>query len=372
MDFKKIVRPSILDVAGYKSARSIKSDARIFLDANEMPEASIKKLPNDLINNLNRYPAPQPKILLSHLSRMYKIGTDSILIGRGSDEAIDIITRTFCEPGEDSILINTPTYGMYKVSAGIQGLKILSAPLIQSGKTWKLNAKEIKKNLRNTKNIKLVYICSPNNPTGTQFSIHDISAVCKLASGQSVVVLDEAYAEFSGAESGINLLKKHKNLIVLRTLSKAWGLAGLRCGALICNPELKTIMLNILAPYPLPQPVIKIAEYATKARFELQLNKKIKSLVLEKKYLILKLKKNFNVVKIYDSQANFILVEFKNKDLAFKQALEHGICLRDRHEDVPHCLRITIGSHEENKLLIAALRINKDQLKRSDRELSFY
>jgi histidinol-phosphate aminotransferase len=359
VNLENLFRPSILSLQAYTSARSLATDGNIFLDANE--SATAPDFENEAVgkNNLNRYPSPQPKDLLSHFSRIYGVPTENILIGRGSDEAIDLLTRALCEPGKDAILITPPTYGMYKVSADIQNVKTLTAPLIKEEQNWLLDKESIQSQI--SANTKLIYICSPNNPTGTAFNLEDIKDICQMAKGTSLVVLDEAYGEFAESQSGISLLSEFKNLVILRTLSKSWGLAGLRCGVLLGATELIGILQKVRAPYPLPQPVIELAVAATTPAGEQQMRERLKKTLAEKTRLQHNLEKLSEVVRVFPSKTNFLLVEFKEAQWAMDQAQKQRIILRNRTSEINNCVRITVGTPKENDQLLSAFT-NKDSL----------
>jgi histidinol-phosphate aminotransferase len=355
MNLQALIRPSILELTAYSSARSLNKEGKIFLDANESAVAPKIGTENTLESKLNRYPSPQPTALLKNFSRIYQVPPEKILMGRGSDEAIDLLTRALCEPSQDSILTTPPTYGMYKVSADIQNVKTLKVPLLQKNKTWSLDLAGIKAQLSSPTPAKLIYICSPNNPTGTAFPLDDIRKICQWAD-QSLVVLDEAYGEFAESFSGIPLLKEFKNLAILRTLSKAWGLAGLRCGVLMADPELIAVLQKVRAPYPLPQPVIELAVSATDLEGEKQMRTLVLALAKEKEQLQKNLEEHQDVIRVYPSQSNFLLVEFRSAQKAMDLARQEGIILRDRNNEIPQCVRITVGTPQENALLLLALQ----------------
>lgn len=340
-----LARPSIVKLQAYQSARSMVTDARYFLDANETPGPA----PQDL----NRYPVPQPQELVNAFARLYSVDPTQVLIGRGSDEAIDILTRAFCEPSQDAILITPPTYGMYEVSAAIQNAQVVRVPLVNEGDDWKLDLKQMIKSLDAAK-VKLTYICSPNNPTGTAFSTADIRILCEQAKN-SLVVVDEAYVEFAPETSAVALLKEYKNLVVLRTLSKAWGLAGLRCGVALGDPELIQLLQKVRAPYPLPRPV------TTMALQELnnpdKMLKRVELLNQERQRITQALRELPIVKTIFKSQANFLLIRFESEAAVMSTTRQAGMILRSRHKEpgLENCVRITIGSEEENDLLLKTL-----------------
>lgn len=362
IDLTKILRPSILNLKAYSSARSLtkelKSSTPIFLDANEYPFAPEILEPWE--TSLNRYPSPQPESLVQRFSKLYNVEKENLLLTRGSDEAIDLLTRAVCEPTKDSILITPPTYGMYEVSADIQNIKTLKSPLILKNQEWTLDIEGIQKELSEVKNnIKIVYICSPNNPTGTPFTLNQIQECLDLLPASTLIVVDQAYCEFAPEFSVVSLLSKNPQLVILRTLSKAWGLAGLRLGALIAHPELISLLQNVRPPYPLSTPAVELALKATNDEGEKQMNERVKNVLIEKNFLEKELLK-FNEIKhVYSSSANFLLVEFKNEEIKNKflsLSFKKNIILRDRSSAFANSIRITIGSSQENQELIKCFK----------------
>lgn len=345
----ELARENIVKLAAYRSARSIATTADIFLDANEAPGPEEK--------NLNRYPLPQPTELLLRFSHLYGVSGEQILMGRGSDEAIDLLTRAFCEPEKDGILITPPTYGMYKVAADIQNAKVTESPLLWKNGDWILNKKEIIEKI-STAAVKLIYICSPNNPTGTVFSHEDLIEICRAAQGKALVVVDEAYGEFSPSTTAIPLLSHFLNLVVLRTLSKAWALAGLRCGVVIAHADVISLLQKVRAPYPLPQPVIDCVQRCLDEKGLQTMQKRVVFLISERERLREKLLQLPSVEFVFPSQANFLLVRFISEPEAMGAAKNAGILLRsrDREPGLKNCVRITIGNREENDLLLQALQ----------------
>jgi histidinol-phosphate aminotransferase len=342
-----LARPSILRLEAYKSARSIATEAQVFLDANEAP--------NESPNLLNRYPNPQPPELVQRFAELYGVNAENILVGRGSDEAIDILTRTFCEPAQDAILITPPTYGMYRVSADIQNADTLAIPLIFNGEDWELSTQEMIARIRDPhSHIMMTYICSPNNPTGTVFAQNEIRKLCE-ASTKSLVVVDEAYVEFAPETSAIPLLKEFKNLVILRTLSKAWALAGLRCGVAIGDPELIALLQKVRAPYPLPRPVIEAVLTNIDPQGEKKMLARVEAIKSERE----KMRRALNELKIVDfifeSSTNFLLVRFTDEAKVMKAVRGVGIILRSRTLEIKNTIRITIGTEQENEILLKAL-----------------
>ena len=351
-----LARPDLLNLAPYSSARSLNTQGSVFLDANEAPVAPA--LFSSSTPFLNRYPEPQPVLLLERFSKLYQVPSSKLLIGRGSDEAIDLLVRGFCRAGIDKILTCPPTYGMYEMSAKIQGAQTVHVPLISTSEDeLLLDEVGIAQAIKREKNLKLIFICSPNNPTGTPFSTETITRICKLASRTSFVVVDEAYLEFQTSDSILASLKSLPNLVVLRTLSKAWALAGVRCGVAIADEAVIELLQKIRPPYPLSTPAIQAILDGTSSIQQERLTKRVQSIRTERDSLIARLKKLETVEKIFPSSTNFILVKFKNSGRIFSNLRAKGIILRDRSTELglENCIRITVGTEEENTTLLQAL-----------------
>ena len=335
---KNIVRKNILNLKGYSSARDEYSGvANVFLDANENP-----------FGELNRYPDPQQKELKESLGNLKNINTENIFIGNGSDEVIDLAFRIFCNPGEDKALTFSPTYGMYDVSADINNIDLVKIPLT---KDFQINLKEVTPYL-NDKNLKIIFICSPNNPTGNTIKTIDIENILNNFNG--IVIIDEAYIDFSSAESWNIKIEQYPNLIVSHTFSKAWGLAAARVGVAYTNK-------NIIGLFNKMKPPYNVSSLNQKAAINslnnFELFEKNKKLILQEKKLLTETLKKLDIVKkVYPSDANFILIEVSNADNIYNKLVSKKIIIRNRNKVIDNCLRITIGSPEENKKLINELK----------------
>jgi len=340
MELIKLARESIQKLIPYSSARIESLPRGIRLDANENP--FWRK------DGLNRYPSPQPALLRQRLATLYGVKASQLLLTRGSDEGIDLLTRVFCEANKDAILITPPTYGMYEVAANIQGARIISVLL---EKDWALNKEEILKQGNST--LKLIFLCSPNNPTGNILNTEDVTAFCKAFQNQALIVLDEAYIEFSTTSSLARLVSDYPNLVILRTLSKAFGLAGARLGSLIANPEIIELLQKVIAPYPIPILVAKAAMKALSAENQARVKSQIQSLQKERDQLQEFLKSLSSVERVYPSQANFLLVKVKDVSTWMETCKAHQIIIRSRVHlpKLENCVRITIGTEKENKRL---------------------
>ncbi len=333
-----IIRENVKRLKPYSSARDeFKGQADVWLDANENPFES----------GLNRYPDPLAIEVKKAIGKIKKIKPENIFLGNGSDEAIDLLYRAFCEPGKDKALIMPPTYGMYEVSASINDVEIFRVPLTEQ---FQIDLAVVKGFL-NDKSIKLIFICSPNNPTGNLMSVETIKAIAMNFRG--LVVVDEAYIDFAPNASLIPLLKQIPNLVILQTFSKAWGMAGIRLGMAFASIEIINILNKIKPPY-------NINTFTQKMALDQLTDEKAKDssvtvILRERETLASKLGELPNVKKIYPSDANFILVEFIDPNTVYNSLVESGIIVRNRHSVVNGCLRITVGTPEENERLIEAL-----------------
>ncbi|QJC34831.1 histidinol dehydrogenase [Enterobacteriaceae endosymbiont of Donacia piscatrix] len=352
-NINQIVKKNILNLIPYKSARLLYKNNinnKIMLNANESPIISLFSINNRI---LNRYPEQQPKELLNFYSKYINLNNENILITRGADEGIDIIMRTFCNQEYDKILFCPPTYDMYRVTAEILNIKYLM--IFSINDNWKINFNEIKKNL---KNIKIIYFCNPNNPTGNILNKDNIIQLLELTKNKIIIVIDEAYIEFCLNHTMIYLINKYENLIILRTLSKAFGLAGLRCGFILTNKYIINILLKVIAPYPISIPVLDIAIQALSTKNLVIMNNNVKTIINNKKWLIKKLSNCSCIKKIFTSKTNFILVKFYNSKIIFDILNENNIIVRNQnHEKIlNNCLRITIGTFDECKKLFFTLQ----------------
>lgn len=340
-----LVRPEILALTPYSSARSeakglAGARPKVWLDANENPETPSVGAPLH-----NRYPQPQPADLVARLARLYRVAPEKILVTRGSDEGIDLLLRAFCRAGRDAILITPPTYGMYKVAAAIQHARVLTAPL-DAEKDFALDARAVLRAV--TPATRIVFLCSPNNPTGALLARDAVLQIARKLLGRAVVVVDEAYLEFSGARSLATELPRRPNLVVLRTLSKAYGLAGVRCGVTIADPALIRVLQKIIAPYPIPGPVLEAALAALTPSGLAAARRSARTLVAARRRLATALKKLPVVRHVWPSNANFLLVAVQDSARLMDLARARGIILRDRSKDVPNTVRITVGAPDEN------------------------
>ena len=350
-NFNKIIRNDLKDFNAYRSTANREELGTIWLNSNELPF----NINNNFMDiKLNRYPKPWPKQLLTYLSDYYQIPPEQILISRGSDEAIDLLIRLCCQAGEDAILISPPTFFIYEVYAHLQNAKVISVPL-EISKQFSYPTEAVKSKIDNS--IKIIFICSPNNPTGNLISLRIIEEICEIFNENALVVVDEAYIEFSQTEGCISLLSQYKNLVILRTLSKAFGLAGARCGVTIANEELIEWLKKISAPYPLATPVIDMLQKQLSSQAQNEVLHQALQVIEEREKLFDALHHSPLIKKVWPSRANFLLVETHDAKIFIKQCLQRGIIVRDYSQDIylKNCVRITIGTPEENKELISAI-----------------
>jgi histidinol-phosphate aminotransferase len=343
-DLDKITRQNIKTLKRYSSARDeFKGKDGIFLDANENSFGS------PLIENYNRYPDPLQLDLKDKLSKIKGLPIQNIFLGNGSDEAIDILFRAFCDPGKDNVIICPPTYGMYEVSAGINDVAVVKVPLLKE--TFQLDTQGILKAIN--ANTKLIFFCCPNNPTGNGVKWDDIKTVLENFSG--IVVIDEAYINFAKYRSLIPELLNYPNLVILQTLSKAWGLAGLRIGMAFASEPIIDIFNRIKPPYNVNSVSQKLALEALN-HIE-QINNWIKEIVSERELMVSELQKLSFIQKVYPSDANFILVKTNAPEAIYNYLVSHKVIVRDRSkvELCEGCLRITVGTKEQNKNLRSLL-----------------
>ncbi|MEZ5461981.1 histidinol-phosphate transaminase [Dokdonella sp.] len=352
MSILDLARPEIRGLQAYSSARTEAAMAEVMLNANESawPPAGV---PMPLHGrSLNRYPDPQPRDLLARLAELYSVDESRILMGRGSDEAIDLLIRAFRRPGMDAIAIAPPTFGMYSVCAAIQGAKCIQVPL---DRRFELDVDVLLEKL--PASLKVVFLCSPNNPTGGLISHASIGRIATALHERALVIVDEAYIEFANAPSATVLLGRHENLGILRTLSKAWGLAGARVGCLLADSEVISLLRRIMPPYPLPTPSIVAALAALNAEGLELTRQRIGLVVSERERLAAALVRLPSVVEVLPSQANFLCVRFDDAARVQRSLQRDGVIVRDvgRHPRLEGYLRITVGSREENSRLLEAL-----------------
>jgi histidinol-phosphate aminotransferase len=343
-DLNKLVRQNIRDLKPYSSARSEYSGtANVFLDANENSYGS------PLTKWYNRYPDPLQWDLKKKIAAIKNVPAENMLLGNGSDECIDLLIRAFCEPQKDNFIICPPTYGMYEVYGNINNVEVREVPLLPG---FQLNLEAIEASIDD--NTKLIFICSPNNPTGNSMEREDIEIV--LNNFEGIVVIDEAYINYSRHRSFVAELNEYPNLVVMQTFSKAWGLAALRLGINFASQEIITILNKIKPPYNINQAT---QELALKALDNLDdVNTMIRDTVKEREELVKELVQLPLVQKVYPSDANFVLAKMDQATRIYDYLKEKGIIVRNRSNVVlcEDCLRITVGTPEQDKQLLKTLK----------------
>ena len=339
-----LIRENIKSLIPYSSARDeFKGEAKIFLDANE------NSLGSPLPKGYNRYPDPQQLLVKEKLSRIKGIPVANTFLGNGSDECIDILIRGFCEPEIDNIILCPPTYGMYSVCAGINNIKIKKISLTRD---FQLDLNAIENGIDG--NTKMIFLCSPNNPTGNSLNPGDIEVLLNNYFG--LVVIDEAYINFSRQKSFATELNDYPNLVIMQTLSKAWGLAALRIGITFASEEIIHIMNKIKPPYNISQASQELVLQALDETGKV--NEMIREIVEQRAVLEKKLQDIPMVKRIFPSDANFLLVKVDEPGKIYRYLVGKGIVVRDRSkmENCEGCLRITVGTESENKALLKALK----------------
>jgi len=337
IDLNKLVRENVKKLTPYSCARDdFKGKTGIFLDANENP-----------YGNLNRYPDPYQKELKSAISKTKEIAEEKIFLGNGSDEIIDLCFRVFCNPGIDKVLIFTPTYGMYEVSASINNIEVVKIPLNSS---FQIDLRKAE-SLFSDNNLKLIFVCSPNNPTANSMNYQDVESIITKFNG--IVVIDEAYIDFSEKPSFIRLVDKYSNLILMQTFSKAFGLAGVRVGMAFSNPVIVQYFNKLKPPYNIST-INQKAALGKLGQIE-QYKSQVFRIKKERERLSVILSKMSIVEKVYPSDANFLLVKVKNANYIYNALVNKSIIIRNRSSLIDNCLRITIGKKSENDLLVSAL-----------------
>jgi histidinol-phosphate aminotransferase len=353
MSLLNLFRPHLLGLEPYRSARGIASEAKIFLDANESPVALS---PEESLLGMNRYPSPQPRALVTEAARYYGVNDGQILITRGADEGIDLLVRSFVEPGREEILVTPPTYGVYAIAAALHGAGIARAPLLPQ-EDFRFDPLRVLAACSG-RPVKIIFICRPNNPTGASVPLPAVEAVAREVAGRALVVVDEAYLEFSAEASAATLISRFPHVIVLKTLSKAWGLAGARCGFILADERLVKIFQSVRAPYPISAAAQRVVSCVFNASGEEAMRRSVARTISERSRLQTRLLSLSCVTRVLPSAANFLTVCFKDKDAVLTALRRQDILVRDRSNEpeLAGAIRITIGLPEENDAVVNVLR----------------
>jgi histidinol-phosphate aminotransferase len=344
-----IARPDIAAIKPYEHA--VWEPGLVRLHANELPWRAEG---DDSEAGLNRYPEPHPHELTAALAQLYGVPPQNVLAGRGSDEVIDLLTRVYCRAGHDAVIHCPPTFGMYGVCARVQGAAVIEVPLVREA-GYVLDVPGLRAAC--TETVRLVFLCSPNNPTGNLMDEDTVLALARELGGRALVVVDEAYIEFSAAASLAARIAEYPSLVVLRTLSKAHGLAGARCGVVIAQPEVIGLMRRIIQPYAVTQLTIEAVFRMLEPAALAAARARVAMVRTERGRVAQALERNAQVVRVWPSAANFLLVEFRDARATLARTHAAGLLVRDftRQPGLEQSLRISIGSAEQNDRLLASL-----------------
>ena len=341
-----LARPEIVTLKPYFHAAWLPTLTR--LHANEAPW---RPAGDATAAGLNRYPEPQPQALIERLAALYQVPTSTVLATRGSDEAIDLLSRIYLRAGADAILQCAPSFGMYQVAARIQGAEVIEIPL-ERAQDWAIDPERLLAAWQ--PRIKLVYVCSPNNPTANLFDEAALERLCRALDGKAIVVIDEAYIEWSRAKSLTPWLERFPTLAILRTLSKAHALAGARVGALLANPELIQLAKRVIPPYSLAQPAVEAALQALHPSELAAAQLRLEGLLTEREYLRHGLAASPLVERVWPSDANFLLIDCHDAERFMRDSMAGGLIVRDlrAHPALPRSLRVSVGSRVQNDALL--------------------
>ena len=350
MSVLELARAEIRALVPYSSARMEAGADGLLLNANESAWPPY----GDTGSDCQRYPEPQPRALIERLAALYGVRPEQVLVGRGSDEPIDLLVRAFCRAGEDAILIQPPTFGMYAVCARVQHAAVVEVPL---GADFSVDVEALLAAV--TPAVKLVFVCAPNNPSGAGVPLASIERLAEGLAGRALLVVDEAYLEFAQVPSAASLLDRYENLAVLRTLSKAWALAGARIGCLLTQPEVVALLRRILPPYPLPSPCVAAALRALSPEGQKHARARIAEIRNERVRMTASLRGARGVREVLPSQANFLAVRFDDAAGALRRLAGAGIIVRDvrRYPGLTDALRITLGTPAQNDRVLGALDV---------------
>jgi len=341
----KLFRDDLAGLTPYQSARRIGGDGEIWLNANESPYQHDYALDS---SSFNRYPEFQPPALIQAYASYAGVSPAQLLTTRGADEAIELLIRTFCKPGRDSVTICTPTYGMYKISAETNGCQVVDVPLDAD------YLPDVAQLVKQTTSSNILFLCSPNNPTGHLLPHQRLEQLLQALAEQTLVVVDEAYIEFAPQTTVTGLLSRYPNLVILRTLSKGFALAGIRCGFCIASSEIIEQLKKVIPPYPVPAPVAAIASQALSNSGVSRMQQEVAKLNSAKQQLAQALAE---VTETFPCHGNFILIRVRDADALMQAAAKRGIVLRNQSKQtgLENCVRITLGSAEENAATLAVV-----------------
>jgi histidinol-phosphate aminotransferase len=348
-DVLRLARPDLRDLVAYEPAAY--EPALVRMNANEAPW----RAPGDISDRgFNIYPPPRPAQLTAALAAHYRVPEDNLLVTRGSSEAIDVMIRAFCRAGRDELVLCPPTFGMYSFYAQVQGAVIRNVPL-RAEAGYALDVDGILRAWN--ENSRLLFICSPNNPTGQKFDRGAISELCETLDGRAVIVIDEAYREFSDTPDYSALGERFEHVVLLRTLSKALALAGLRCGSILAAPQVISLLAKVCPPYSFPTPAIELAMQSLQPEALRIAEERLALITSERERLAEALSALGDILQVWPSEANFLLARARDADALCQRAKEGGILLRNfsRQPSTAGCVRISVGQPENNDRLLTIL-----------------
>ena len=346
MALDQLIAKQVVELEPYESPDFGAKSKAVRLNANEYPQDC--PLTVDL-SDMNRYPQAQSKLLKTAYGTYAGVNADEVLVCRGGDEAIEVLVRAFCTPGKDNILICPPTYAMYAISAQTADVGVVSVPM----KGTDFDVAGIDAALSADSTIKALFLCNPNNPLTTTVTPQALEVLVKTVAGRAIVVIDEAYIEFASSVSCVDFIKRYDNVAIVRTLSKAFALAGLRCGFVLSNARLISILRRVIAPYPTPVPVEVVAAQALSNEGIQVMKDRVQTISENRSYLTEALRKSPIIDEVSDSATNFILIKTRFAEKVFSTLKEREIYIRK--PGIENALRISVGTRQECELLISAL-----------------
>jgi histidinol-phosphate aminotransferase len=352
-----LARPEIVAMKAYSSARTEAPAEGVLLNANEMPGTLLNEGENALaLSAINRYPQPQPVDIVTRLAGLYGIGPEFLLVTRGSDEGIDLLVRVFCRAGIDAILECPPGFGMYRIAAQTQGAAVIQSPR-NADHDFRLDADDIIRRMDENPAIKLVFLTSPNNPSGDLVDRSVLIRILEATAGKALVIMDEAHIEFCPRQHCIDLLSRFDNLVILRTLSKAWAAAGLRCGTVIASPDIIGLLRRIIAPYPLAGPVIDLVGALLAPAKQAMQQSMIAQMLENKRRLVTFLNTQGYIRNIWPGEANFVLIRLDHAREFLDYCGSQSVVLRgfDNEPLLTGCIRISIGNTKEMDKLMSVM-----------------
>ncbi len=349
-DFKRLMPDFLQSLTPYESPRDGAKEKTVWLNTNEYPEATVYAMH---FESLNRYPEVQPRLFCERYAAYAGVTSQSVLVTRGADEAIELLIRTFCAPGKDRVLYAKPTYSMYAISSQTCGVSAESVPPTVSGD---VDLEAFTRRLADksqTPSLKLAFFCNPNNPTGEVYGLETIESILQAMPSDVLLAVDEAYIEFSSTNSAVPLMTRYPNLVIIRTLSKAFALAGLRCGVLLANEDVIACLKKVIAPYPVPEPVARIGEEALTEKGIERMKERVKAIEANRAYLVDALRKLPGLGRVYETRTNFVLIALENASEVYEALWQKGIAVRNPGND--NTLRISVGTRVECDIVVNAL-----------------